>query len=94
MRGISFDVVGELSLTPEGELRLHPTDIKAVGIKVGGLMKFFGLSLEKLVNTDRARGVRIEQRRLHPLAHQAAASARASTGGSAPFELTGQRRSC
>jgi hypothetical protein len=60
MRGISFDVLGDLSLTPEGELRLHPTDIKAVGIKVGGLMKFFGLSLQKLVNTDRARGVRIE----------------------------------
>jgi hypothetical protein len=61
MRGISFDVVGELSLTDNGELRLHPTTIKAVGIKVGGLMKFFGLNLEKLVDTDRARGVRIER---------------------------------
>jgi hypothetical protein len=61
MRGISFDVLGDLSLTPQGELRLHPRDIKAVGIKVGGLMKFFGLRLEKLVNTDRARGVRIER---------------------------------
>jgi hypothetical protein len=61
MHGISFDVVGELSLTPEGDLRLHPTSIKAVGIKVGGLMKFFGLRLEKLVNTDRARGVRIDR---------------------------------
>jgi hypothetical protein len=61
MRGISFDVVGELSLTDNGELRLHPTTIKAVGIKVGGLMKFFGLSLEKLVDTERARGVRIER---------------------------------
>ena len=60
MRGISFDVVGDLSLTPEGDLRLHPTTIKAVGIKVGGLMKFFGLNLQKLVNTDRARGVRIQ----------------------------------
>jgi hypothetical protein len=60
MHGISFDVLGELSLTPEGDLRLHPTSIKAVGIKVGGLMKFFGLRLEKLVNTDRARGVRID----------------------------------
>ena len=63
MRGISFDVVGELSLTDNGELRLHPTTIKAVGIKVGGLMKFFGLSLEKLVDTERARGVRIDRER-------------------------------
>ena len=60
MRGISFDVVGELSLTADGDLRLHPATIKAAGIKVGGLMKFFGLNLQKLVNTDRARGVRID----------------------------------
>jgi hypothetical protein len=60
LRGIAFDLVGDLSLTSEGDLRLHPTTVKAVGIKVGGLMKFFGLTLQKLVNTDRARGVRIE----------------------------------
>ena len=61
LRGISFTVLGELSLTAEGDLRLHPTTIKAVGIKVGGLMKFFGLNLQKLVDTRRARGVRIEK---------------------------------
>jgi hypothetical protein len=61
LRGISFTVLGDLSLTPEGELRLHPASIKAVGIKVGGLMKFFGLHLQKLVDTQRARGVRIEK---------------------------------
>ena len=61
LRGISFTVLGELTLTPEGDLRLHPTTIKAVGIKVGGLMKFFGLNLQKLVDTKRARGVRIEK---------------------------------
>jgi hypothetical protein len=60
MKGISFTMVADLTITPEGELRLHPTSIKAVGIKVGGLMKFFGLSLEKMVNTSGARGVRIE----------------------------------
>jgi hypothetical protein len=61
MHGISFTVVGDLTLTPDGELRLHPASIKAAGIKVGGLMKFFGLHLQKLVNTERARGVRIEK---------------------------------
>src|SRR3954452_25424370 len=40
MRGISFTILGELTLTPDGELRLHPSSIKAVGIGVGGLMKF------------------------------------------------------
>ena len=31
LRGISFTVLGELTLTPEGDLRLHPTSIKAIG---------------------------------------------------------------
>jgi hypothetical protein len=61
LHGVSFTVLDDLSLTPEGDLRLHPTSIKAVGIKVGGLMKFFGLHLQKLVNTERARGVRVEK---------------------------------
>jgi len=61
MHGISFTVVGDLTLTSDGELRLHPTSVKAVGIKVGGLMKLFGLHLQKLVNTDKAIGVRIDK---------------------------------
>ncbi|MGH9891951.1 MAG: hypothetical protein ACREA0_08215, partial [bacterium] len=59
MRGISFSMVGDLSLTPDGELRLRPSSIKAAGIGVAGLMKFFGLELEKLVKLKEARGVRI-----------------------------------
>jgi hypothetical protein len=61
VRGISFTIVGELTLTPDGELRLHPSSIKAVGMKVGGLMKFLGLNLEKLVKLKGARGVRIQK---------------------------------
>ncbi len=60
MRGISFTMLGDLTLTPDGELRLHPSSIKAAGIGVGGLMKFFGLHLQKLVDTRGARGVRID----------------------------------
>ena len=61
MRGISFTLLGDLTLIPTGELRLHPTSVKAVGIGVGGLMKFFGLNLEKLVKLRGVRGVRIEK---------------------------------
>jgi hypothetical protein len=60
MHGISFTVLDNLTLAPDGELRLHATSIKAAGIKVGGLMHFFGLHLQKLIDTRRARGVRIE----------------------------------
>jgi hypothetical protein len=61
MRGIPFTMVGDLTLTDRGELRLHPTSIKAAGLKVGGLMKLFGLHLQKLIKTDRARGIRIDR---------------------------------
>jgi hypothetical protein len=58
MRGISFTTLSDLTLTPQGELRLHPTSIKAAGIGVGGLMKFFGLQLDKLVKLKGSRGSR------------------------------------
>ena len=61
LRGMAFTVVGELTVTPAGELRLHPTSIKAGGIPVGGLMKFFGLNLQKLVKLRGTVGVRIEE---------------------------------
>jgi hypothetical protein len=61
LRGISFTMVGELTLTPDGELRLHPSSMKAVGVGVGGLMKLLGLHLEKLVKLKGARGVRIQK---------------------------------
>jgi hypothetical protein len=61
LRGISFTILGDLTLTKTSELRLHPTSVKTVGMKVGGLMKFLGLNLEKLVKVQGARGVRIEK---------------------------------
>jgi hypothetical protein len=54
-------MIGDLTLTPSGELRLHPNSIKAAGVGVGGLMKFLGLHLEKLVKLRGVRGVRIEK---------------------------------
>jgi hypothetical protein len=61
MRGISFDMLAELTLTPDGELRIHPKSVKAAGIGVGGLMKFFGLHLDKLLKLKGGRGVRIQK---------------------------------
>jgi hypothetical protein len=58
---VLFTVRGELTLTPAGELRLHPTSIKSAGIPVGGLMKLFGLNLEKPVKLRGTPGVRIEE---------------------------------
>jgi hypothetical protein len=62
LRGVSFTAVGALTVTPAGELRLHPISLKSAGIPIGGLMKFFGLNLEKLAHLrGGASGVRIEE---------------------------------
>jgi hypothetical protein len=52
--------VTELSVTPAGELRLHPVSIHVLGIGAAGLMHTFGLSLQKMANVKKAPGVRIE----------------------------------
>jgi hypothetical protein len=59
-RGVAVTTVSEVSVTPAGEIRLHPTTIKAAGIPVRGFLKLFGLRLQKFVNLSGARGVRFD----------------------------------
>ncbi len=60
LHGIPFSLRTTLTLMPDGELRLHPESIHALGIGVHGLMNLFGLSLQKLANVKQAPGLRIE----------------------------------
>jgi hypothetical protein len=61
LKGLSFTVVTEVSVTPKGEIRLHPESMKAMGIPVGGLMKMFDLQLQRIIDLRGARGVRLEK---------------------------------
>jgi hypothetical protein len=56
---LPFTIRAELSTTPDGRLRLHPTSVKVAGIGVKGLMKTFGIELENLVKVKQGRGVEI-----------------------------------
>src|SRR5204863_2746344 len=47
--GIPFEMVGAMSPTPEGKIRIHPTKMKAAHLPVKGLMKLYGLDLAKLI---------------------------------------------
>ena len=49
--GIPFEMVGTMSATPDGKIRIHATKVKAGHLPVGGLMKLFGLDMAKLINT-------------------------------------------
>jgi len=56
---VPFTVVALPSATPDGRIRLHPTDVKAAGIPSEGLMKVFGIELADLVKSNRSHGVEI-----------------------------------
>lgn len=57
---LPFKIKSTISVTPDGRLRLHPTSVKVVGLKVGGLMNFFGLELDNLVKVRAGRGVEVD----------------------------------
>jgi hypothetical protein len=53
---IAFTIVGDLSVTPDGRIRVHPSTVKAAGVPAGGLMKLFHVELDDLVKSNRTRG--------------------------------------
>src|SRR5215210_5827587 len=54
-------IEGKLSVTPEGDIRLHPDKIKAEGLSVKGLLDLFDVELDEMIKTRESRGVRIEK---------------------------------
>jgi hypothetical protein len=58
--GIPFEILGDLSATPDGKIRIHPVKMKAAHLPVKGLMKLFGLDMAKLINTRNTRGVAVD----------------------------------
>lgn len=61
MHGWPFRMRATLALTPEGQIRLHPTKVKVIGVNVRGLMRFFGVSLEGMIKLRPGYGARVEQ---------------------------------
>ncbi len=58
--GISFETIGDMSATPDGKVRIHPTKMKAAHLPAKGLMKLFGLDMAELINTKNTRGIHID----------------------------------
>jgi hypothetical protein len=52
-------IEGDLSVTPDGKLRLHPTSIKAGKLPVKGLLDLFDVELSEMLKTDKSRGVSV-----------------------------------
>jgi hypothetical protein len=57
---IPFDMTANVSLTPDGRIELHATSVKILGVNGLALMKALGLSLEKMMDLSKAKGVSVK----------------------------------
>lgn len=55
--GVPFETDGTVSATPDGKIRIHTTQVKALKVKVKGLMDLVGLDTQKLIDTKKVPGV-------------------------------------
>ncbi len=55
-----FAMDAELSVTPEGLLRLHPTKVKAAGIPVKKLMDLFDIEMDEMIKVRPERGLSVK----------------------------------
>ncbi|MGH7711319.1 MAG: hypothetical protein ACREOG_08540, partial [Gemmatimonadaceae bacterium] len=58
---LPFKIRSQISVTPDGRLRLHPTSVKVGGLSVRKLMRVFGIELDNLVKVQAGRGVEIDK---------------------------------
>jgi hypothetical protein len=57
---IPFDMVAAVSLTSDGRIMLHASRVRILGVNGLALMKALGLSLEKMMDLSKARGVTVK----------------------------------
>ncbi|HJU87983.1 MAG TPA: hypothetical protein VJ672_01240 [Gemmatimonadaceae bacterium] len=58
---IPFEIRAKLSLTPDGRIRVHPTEMKICSINGQGLMRALGIDLADLLDVSKAKGVQVEK---------------------------------
>jgi hypothetical protein len=59
--GIPFETVGSLSVTADGEIRVHTESVKAAHLPVKGLMDLLGENIAKMIDTRKVHGVRMDK---------------------------------
>ena len=57
---IPFEITADVSVTPEGLIRLHPVKTRILGVNGNDLMRAFHLSLEKILDLSKAKGVTVK----------------------------------
>ena len=57
---IPFQITANVSVTPAGLIRLHPVKTRILGVDGNSLMRAFGLTLEKILDLRKAKGVTVK----------------------------------
>ena len=58
---LPFTILATIAVTGNGRIRLHPVDVKVLGINADGFMDKLGIELDELVKVRQGRGIRIEE---------------------------------
>ncbi|HEY4304895.1 MAG TPA: hypothetical protein VGM82_10535 [Gemmatimonadaceae bacterium] len=58
---IPFEMIGDVSATSSGEIRVHPMSMKICSIPGQGLMEALGITLSQLIDVSKAKGVRVDK---------------------------------
>jgi hypothetical protein len=58
---VPFSVKASLSTTADGRMRMHSESMKALGVPAKGLLEFFGLKLDDVMNVKARRGIEIQE---------------------------------
>lgn len=57
---IPFKITADVSVTPEGLIRLRPVKTTILGVDGAKLMRAFGLNLQKILDLSKAKGVSVK----------------------------------
>ncbi len=57
---IPFEITADVSVTPGGLIRLHPVKTRILGVNGNDLMRAFHLTLEKILDLSKAKGVTVK----------------------------------
>lgn len=57
---LPFEIRAQLSVTPDGRIRMHPTRTEILGLHVDKLMHGLGLPLEKVIDLSKAKGATVK----------------------------------
>ncbi len=57
---VPIELLGEMGVTPDGNLRVHATSVRALKIPVKGVLGAFGIKLGDLVDAKGAKGVSVQ----------------------------------